>query len=1042
MTQREMDDFSDAGNWKHFASGNATFSVTSEPTGTGYALRLDFDFRGEKGFVGIRKDVHMSLPDSYSFSFRIRGDAPANTLEFKLTDRANRNVWRWQKEAFEFSTEGKHQTLTNRDVNFAWGPDGGGQLRRLGGVEFIITAGPGGKGTVWIDDFQFLDRTNRAPPDVTASSSRKGFEAALILHGDTDYGWRPLRNDQLPWLQFDFLQRREYGGLIIDWGPRPSSRQFAVQASDTSQKWKTIYQASGVSGPRSFIPLPNGESRFLRLNFQSEVDVRKIKVQPYDFTRSTNDFFHSVAKHSQKGSFPRYLLREQSYWTCVGVTDGKTCALINEEGLIEPDKGTFSLEPFLSVAGELITWADAKRKVSLESDDLPIPTVQWKRPELTFEITPFATHYKAKPVLFVRYRVTNASSRQQRIKLHISIRPHQVTPPWQSWKQLGGVSEIRDIARIHDTVSVNSQKVITPLSHSFSFGAMAFDHGILANLLAAGKLPSEEKLHDPRGLASAVLSFSLSIPTNQSREIFIAVPFGFSQNLNSTFIKELAQLDGNEQFQYAVSELTGKLNSVTFRVPRGLLREAVKTFRTAAGQILINRNGPALQPGPRRYTRCWIRDSAIMGTALLRAGERTALAENVRWYARYQRKDGFVPCCIDEDGADWLVEHDSHGQFIYSVMESFRFTHDLEFLKELWPNIKRAASVIDSLRNERLTDFYKEPEHNDCLGLLPESASHEGYLTQPVHSYWDDYWALRGLVDAASAATVLGYHLEAKQFRKLSESFRQSLAASIQRVINRKSLNYVPGSVEWADYDPTATANALMLFSDTADLPLKQLNAMYDQFVHDTLKKHSGEVPWNNYTAYEIRIIGALVRLGKRDDAIRLLEIYLKGRRPGKWHQWPEITWFNPRAPGHLGDLPHTWIAAEFILAFSAMFAYEREQDHSLVVGAGVDHKWLTGSGLAIDNLPNWYGSLDLRMREDATGALQIHIAGNLRVPAGGIIIRPPLDGPISHVVVNGTELFEFSENEATIKSFPADVLIRTATNQKQSKKKSKKKND
>ncbi len=36
--------------------------------------------------------------------------------------------------------------------------------------------------------------------------------------------------------------------------------------------------------------------------------------------------------------------------------------------------------------------------------------------------------------------------------------------------------------------------------------------------------------------------------------------------------------------------------------------------------ILINRDGPAIQPGPRRYTRSWVRDCVIMGAALAKAG--------------------------------------------------------------------------------------------------------------------------------------------------------------------------------------------------------------------------------------------------------------------------------------------------------------------------------------------------------------------------------------------------------------------------------------
>jgi hypothetical protein len=35
-------------------------------------------------------------------------------------------------------------------------------------------------------------------------------------------------------------------------------------------------------------------------------------------------------------------------------------------------------------------------------------------------------------------------------------------------------------------------------------------------------------------------------------------------------------------------------------------------------------------------------------------------------------------------------------------------------------------------------------KEDPLYGLLPESISHEGYSAKPMHSYWDDLWALKG----------------------------------------------------------------------------------------------------------------------------------------------------------------------------------------------------------------------------------------------------------------------------------------------------------
>ena len=75
MNLPSVDDFSNAASWLAFASGEAELKLTSEPGPHGRALRLDFDFKGGGGFVVARKELSMTLPEAYAFSFRVRGAA-------------------------------------------------------------------------------------------------------------------------------------------------------------------------------------------------------------------------------------------------------------------------------------------------------------------------------------------------------------------------------------------------------------------------------------------------------------------------------------------------------------------------------------------------------------------------------------------------------------------------------------------------------------------------------------------------------------------------------------------------------------------------------------------------------------------------------------------------------------------------------------------------------------------------------------------------------------------------------------------------------
>src|SRR5262249_52852199 len=157
------------------------------------------------------------------------------------------------------------------------------------------------------------------------------------------------------------------------------------------------------------------------------------------------------------------------------------------------------------------------------------------------------------------------------------------------------------------------------------------------------------------------------------------------------------------------------------------------------------------------------------------------------------------------------------------------------------------------------------------------------------------------------------------------------------------------------------------------------LARMFDEYLADFRKRHAGEVERSQYSPYEIRIVGALVRLGRRDTAFELAQVFLADQRPPAWNQWPEIVWRDPRSPGHIGDVPHTWIAAEFMLAFRSMLAFERESDDALVVAAGVPAAWLDGDGIRVDRLPTWYGTLAFAMRRDGD-AVDIDLTGDLRM--------------------------------------------------------------
>ena len=157
-------------------------------------------------------------------------------------------------------------------------------------------------------------------------------------------------------------------------------------------------------GATSWIPMPGTSARFLRLGLDASVagrgfGIERIEVRPFEFSRSMDTFFRAVAADAPRGDHPRYLTGEQSYWTPVGISGGESCALMNEEGLVEVDRGTFSLEPFLSVDGALVTWADAEVTQELADGFLPIPSSVWRANGLVLRTTAYASRVGADHAL-------------------------------------------------------------------------------------------------------------------------------------------------------------------------------------------------------------------------------------------------------------------------------------------------------------------------------------------------------------------------------------------------------------------------------------------------------------------------------------------------------------------------------------------------------------------------------------------------------------------------------------------------------------------
>jgi hypothetical protein len=733
--------------------------------------------------------------------------------------------------------------------------------------------------------------------------------------------------------------------------------------------------------------------------------------------------------------------------------------LINEDGRVELHRAGPSLEPMVRLSGKgrgegvlngggrWLTWRDGAHSQELADGFIPIPTVRRVMNGLTLEVTALATDGRGlrnagaeSGPLFVRYRLVNTSASKQAGEFALLLRPLQVNAPWQFLNVIGGPAVVREVKksgqgglmwRVAD--GAGGKEVwhglearagaggdvgagVLRVLHANEAGFGGVDIGmeyLIDSKVVGGDSGSGHGVGGGGG--GGVLAFGFSLEGGQSTEWVVSTDMGgvgfgamaadsaeFEQLLAQTIAAWRERLTRVQFFVPGVADGPNAGGSVTGQ-------EIISTLRSNLAYILINRDGAGFQPGSRSYERSWIRDGSMTSHALLEFGLKDEVRRFIEWYAPFQFASGAVPCVVDRRGPDPVDEHDSHGQLIWIIAEYVRFTGDVAFGKQWFGVVAKAADHMIELRGRRLTAEFvsgdgvrMEPGKaavptRAFAGLMPESISHEGYSAKPMHSHWDNFFAIRGLRDAAYLAGVAGDGARAQRYASEARAMTNSVRESIEISSKAHGISYVPGCVELGDFDATSTTVALTPCDAMDATPEGSVRRTFERYVQFFVDRMQAEPStWKDYTPYEWRNVGALVMLGKRDEAWMVTKWLMADRLPKGWNHFGEIVHSDRGKGAWIGDMPHTWVGSDFVRAVRTMFVYERESDESVVLFAGVPREWieaLAGSEkIGFVGLHTRYGRVDASIVRGEGGRLEVDVASE-RVPPGGFVVKLPWGG-------------------------------------------------
>lgn len=1033
-----LDKFETKEGWSFNVSDGVNVNLSNVEGVTGHAIRFDYDFTKGTGYGGIQKWFPIDLPENFEFTFYFKADSPSNNFEIKFIDSTGNNVWWVNNRNYDFPEEWTKIKVKKRHISFAWGPTDDQSLKRIDRIEFTIASYVGGKGTIWLDDLKFEPlppETQTYPaPEITASSSLKNHLPANLTDNSDETSWKS-KNAKEQQILVDFKTKREFGGLHINWLKDHHAVGFDVLLSEDGKNYVKAYSVASNSSDKSFVRLPEAEARFLKIalinGFSNEgFGISEIKFLDISNSMTPNDFIIYAAKNSAPGDYPRYFLEQASYWTLSGVNNDVKEAMINEDGMVEVDKGLFSIEPVIRVRDSIYTWANVIPDQSLGFDESSgefvfMPTVTWNLEDLKFAVSVESCgEANVSSMLDIRYTFENLSGQPLNLEFYLLIRPFQVNPYYQWLNMTGGKGKIHTI-REDDlyrgkVIAVDDKYIISQVSYD-DFRASTFDEGNAVDFIRTGKMPANKIANDESGLAGGILKYNIHLEPAETDQYLVSVPFYGKEGSDRLFSRGLYT-----GFEEAADFWKEKTNHVKFNLPPSANR-IIYAYKANLAYILINRDRVGIQPGSRSYERSWIRDGSLTSSALLKNGIVLEVKDFINWYAAHQYENGKVPCVVDIRGPDPVPEHDSHGQLIYLIREYFNFTRDTAFLREKNEHVLQAVNYLESLIAERSTSYYKNG--NDSLrahyGLVPESISHEGYSAKPMHSYWDNFFTMKGLKDAAEIQKILGEEENYNRIVKIRDTFRENLYHSLQLAIRYNGIDYIPGCVELGDFDATSTTIALTPCNELKNLPKPQVYNTFDKYYEFFLKRKANQIEWVNYTPYENRLIGSFIILDQPDRAHELIDFFLDDQRPKGFHHWAEVVWKDYRKPAFIGDMPHTWVGSDFVNAIRSMFVYENEYDQSLVIASALYQDWIDApEGMSVENLPTYYGDLSFSIKKEENHYI-FKIFGDLELPSNGMEIRN-FNGakmPV-RVMVNGKEIKEFAENKIKVMEFPADIEI------------------
>ena len=746
---------------------------------------------------------------------------------------------------------------------------------------------------------------------------------------------------------------------------------------------------------------------------------------PYPMPWWVQQYFHHWSDSFDSGLFDSKEAAFSSnanyrYWNMIGVKDHHQESLVGQAGEIEPVYDKYSLGFFLyDKQNKTLHFPQSPSDIpgqqslgqSMEDGYLPTVITRYRPlPNVELRARALATVVGSgqKSVVLADYEVSySGSQRPENLCLCLALLPTGPTGFQRHDKagrymDDGRISQLRLDSK-HQFVSVNSGTGPLFKQPADFFGiygnGASFnpDHYVTHNPFQALATDGNLNQHDwatdhVAGLCCAVFGWDIHFAANSNR-FSLEVKLPVDDYRGAAELTELNNCDSTALANGNKSFWQSKLNGTGMQMELPPQISHLKDlYRLCRSNLLILADNGKIHPGPTIYDDFWIRDSSIEGVAVAMAGD-TNLASR-QFSIHYPQKFnlnhdqigpvssyGFFGGHHEKNDREW----DSNGQALWAIGRFDRINGPANgFGSGMYtPYMLQGARWLRDNRSQ--------------FGLLHSgwSAEHVGDKNKP--HYWDDFWGIAGLYEAAKLAERINAH-EVGEIWDAYNSLRSATVDSIRWVLERQAKNghwetFIPtgpGDVGRMDstmigllayFHPCRLYMGNKLTSDIDYAARMTLETIWSHFMDNGGFRHDSA--WNCYGPYlTIQLAHSFLLIGDKERMDTCLKWvvgnagYSQINRHLSSEQWEVVqgAWNEqhcypisknfaefPSGSWYMGDIPHGWAAAELITLMRDITFFEADEDSNphIYLAPGLMPHWLQdGEKIKVTAAPTIFGEL------------------------------------------------------------------------------------